>query len=167
MKRLLALLSRSWNWISNPTNQNTLKFVGAGAAIVVAGVWKAFFSAHEPPSVAAHDCNVIGSTVNGTVNQNCHTINQAVREPNGLYQGDNRIGTVSSQHDIDDANMTITFRQVALISGFVESEVVYYQNLLLKCQNNSVSIRSDAMTGGSVSFPNFRCSIVGISPSEK
>jgi len=119
-------------------------------------------TASVPQNIATGDCNVVGGQNSGTINQDCHkTINQTTPEPNALYQSGNKIGRVSSQRIIDDTTNTIRFQSVTLESGFDQNKSIKYGHLLLKCKGNSVSVSPDAMVGGIVSFPDFRCSIEG------
>ncbi len=39
-----------WLWLTDPTNQKTLAFIGGGASVVVGAIWAVFKFARETPS---------------------------------------------------------------------------------------------------------------------
>jgi hypothetical protein len=57
--------SALWDWLSNPSNQQTLAWIGGGAAAVGAGVWTVIKFLHGKPSSVSADRG--GTAVGGTV----------------------------------------------------------------------------------------------------
>lgn len=150
-------MSAIWKWLSLKKNQTTLSFIGAGVVVVVAAVWKAFFSHAEPPMSASapNGIAIVGSTVNNPVVNNNH----AVREINGLYQGDNKVGVASPGPSIDDAKNVIAFGAATFESYPNPAQPIEYQNLMLQCDVSF--LKNLSHTVGSISIGDFKCTIVG------
>jgi hypothetical protein len=82
----------------------------------------------SPPS---GNCNNNG-TNNGTINNNCPTINQGVpRRPAGLYQSDQMIGLVDA-FKLNGGKITFTNPRIS--SGIVDLEAnMEFQDLVISC----------------------------------
>jgi hypothetical protein len=78
--------------------------------------------------------NPLGSIIapSGGVNT---IINPVTRDPDGLYQADNKIGTVAPNPTIDEAKKELRFHGVKLESPCDPQKPFEYGNWILECKN--------------------------------
>jgi hypothetical protein len=91
------------------------------------------------------NCNNNG-TFTGTMNNNCPTIVGPPREPNGLYQTNERVGLVAAARPGPNSDQ-VTFQDLRIGSGNIDlSAPIEFQNVLVKCPMLEKMPHAGAMT---------------------
>jgi len=94
--------------------------------LAVVGLW--FLSAN---ACFGQNCVIVGSTINGSVEQHCTIINP--RGKLDLYQDDEKVGRLSSVHQGPGPDQ-VTLDSVQL-TGVDLSKPIELQDALLRCQS--------------------------------
>ena len=138
--------------------RNAIRKVGVALLIIGAAglAWSLF---QRDGASEAGNCNISGP--NGTINSSCNTtINPIVHDPNGLYQGEEKVGRIQDP-SIDEPHNLAKFK-FAVFTAFPDpNKPLEYAGLLLNCDDVPKPMPNTFVGTLSASVLGFNCRIVG------